>query len=170
MGVFSRELPNRNSGTTWKGVAGASTPSPTWSMSTGEALPTNLEPSRMCTIRRGSNPVSLAQVASAATGSSPITIFRKGLGVPLSGPLPSIATMPSWGGGAQIKDALLNALPMENILRPSVPCTRHHTEHVFHAEGNAGPVMSLDFRHGNQEIGLQHSAGEPEAYHPHVVR
>jgi hypothetical protein len=38
--------------------------SPTWSMDPGAALPTNRAPSRMCTIRPGSNPISRAQVAS----------------------------------------------------------------------------------------------------------
>ena len=73
-------------------------------------------------------------------------------------------------GGAQIEDALLDALPMKNIFRPSVSCTRHKSEHVLHAERDARPVVSLDFGHGNQEVGLQHSAREPEASHPHVVR
>src|ERR1017187_1793693 len=49
----------------------------------------------MCPILSGSNPISRAQVASAATGSSASTIFPRGRGVPLSGPFPSIATMPS---------------------------------------------------------------------------
>src|SRR5664279_1144135 len=43
-------------------------------------------------------------------------------------------------GCAQIKDALLNPLPMENVLRPSVSRTRHDTEHVLHTERDAGPM------------------------------
>src|SRR5271166_2391506 len=39
-----------------------------------------------------------------------------------------------WNGGAQIKDALLNALPVENILRPSVSCARNNAEHVLRSE------------------------------------
>jgi hypothetical protein len=40
--------------------------SPSWSISAGAALPMNLEPSQMCVIRAGSNPIRRAQVASAA--------------------------------------------------------------------------------------------------------
>ena len=34
-------------------------------------------------------------------------------------------------GCAQIENALLNAFPVENILRPSVSRARHYTKHVF---------------------------------------
>ena len=34
-------------------------------------------------------------------------------------------------GCTQVEDALLDALPVENILRPSISCTRHYTKHVF---------------------------------------
>ena len=55
----------------------------------------NFEPSQMCMIRAGSNPIRRAQVASAATGSSASTIFPRRRATPLSGPFPSIATIPS---------------------------------------------------------------------------
>jgi len=41
---------------------------------------------------------------------------------------------------AQVEDALLNALPVENILRPSVSRARYNAEHVLHAESDARPV------------------------------
>src|SRR5664279_3562506 len=47
-------------------------------------------------------------------------------------------------GGAQIEDALLNALPVKNILRPSISRAWHYAEHVLHAERDARPVMSLN--------------------------
>ena len=53
-------------------------------------------------------------------------------------------------GGAQIKDALLNAFPMENILGPTVSRTRHDTEHVLHTERDARPVMGLNLGHGER--------------------
>src|ERR1035437_434852 len=59
-----------------------------------------------------------------------------------------------WHRSAKIKDALLNTIPMEHILRPSVSRTRHDAEHVLHTERDARPVMSLDLGHGDQEIGL----------------
>src|SRR5271165_6187580 len=46
-------------------------------------------------------------------------------------------------GGAQIQDALLNAVPVENVLRPSVSRARHYTEHVLHTKSDAGPVVGL---------------------------
>ena len=85
----------RNSGTTRNGLVVGVIISPAWSISPCEALPRNLEPSRICTIRSGSNPISLEQVTSAATGSSASTIFPRRRAAPLRGPLPSVATMPS---------------------------------------------------------------------------
>ena len=73
-------------------------------------------------------------------------------------------------GGAQIEDALLNALPVENVLWPSVSRARHYAEHVLHAERDAGPVMGLDLWHGNQEIRFQHSPREPEILHARIAR
>ena len=106
-----------NSGTTSKGVAGALTVSPTWSRRSSAELPRNLDPSRMCTIRSGSNPINRAQVASAATGSSASTIFPMGRGVPLSGPFPSIATMPSaitkWIGTVAHRSRMLSWMPFQ---------------------------------------------------------
>ena len=75
-------------------------------------LPRNLEPSRMCTIRLGSNPINREHVASAATGSSASTIVPSGRGVQLRGPLPSIATMPSaitkWTGTVAQRSRMLS--------------------------------------------------------------
>src|ERR1035441_5600868 len=53
-------------------------------------------------------------------------------------------------GGAQIEDAFLNALPVEDVLRPSISRTRHYAKHVLHAERDAGPVVGLDLWHGNE--------------------
>ena len=64
-----------------------------------------------------------------------------------------------WHGGTGVENVLLNALPVENILRPSITCARHYAEHVFHAEGDAGPMMYLNFRHGDNEIRLKDRIG-----------
>src|SRR5664279_3465247 len=73
-------------------------------------------------------------------------------------------------GGAQIEDALLNALPVKNILRPSISRARHYAEHVLHAERHARPVMRLDLWHGNEEIRFQHCPREPEIFHASKIR
>ncbi len=62
----------------------------TWSRPDYDLLP-RLKGLRIWTTRSGSRPISLAQVASAATGSSVRTILPSVRGVPFSGPLPSIA-------------------------------------------------------------------------------
>src|SRR5271157_5380028 len=71
---------------------------------------------------------------------------------------------------AQIEDALLNAFPVENILRPSVPCARHYAEHVLHTKSDTRPMMGFDFRHRHQEIRFQHSPREPEISHARIAR
>src|SRR3974377_478931 len=71
----------------------------------------------------------------------------------------------NWNSGAHVKDALLDALPMENVLRPSVPRTRHDAKHVLHAQCAAGPGGRFDLWLGDQEVGFQHSAGEPQVPH-----
>src|SRR5208337_3698189 len=73
-------------------------------------------------------------------------------------------------GGAQIEDALLNALPVEDVLRPSISRTRHYAKHVLHAERDAGPVVGLDLWHGNKEIRFQHCPREPEIPHARIAR
>ena len=73
-------------------------------------------------------------------------------------------------GRTYIKNAFLNALPMENVLGPAVPRPGHDAEHVLQTQRNASPVMGFYFGHRDQKIGLQHCPREPKALHPHVVR
>src|SRR4029077_6684238 len=73
-------------------------------------------------------------------------------------------------GRAHIKNAFLNALPVENVLWPAVPRARYDAEHVFHTQRNAGPVMSFDFWHRDQKVRLQHCARKPKAPHSHEAR
>jgi hypothetical protein len=58
---------------------------------------------------------------------------------------------------------------VENVLRPSISCTGYNTEHVLHAERDAGPVVSLDLRHGDKEISLKHGARKPQVLHACVT-
>src|SRR5712691_1246110 len=58
---------------------------------------------------------------------------------------------------ADIKDAPVDALPMQNILGPAILCARHDTKHVFHAQRNASPVVGFNLRHRHHEVGCKHS-------------
>jgi hypothetical protein len=61
----------------------------------GAQVPRNRDPSDKWRTCSGSKLIRRAQVASAATGSSASRVFPRSRGVPCSGPLPSIALMPS---------------------------------------------------------------------------
>src|ERR1035441_10336377 len=101
----------------------------------------NLEPSRMCTSRPASNPINRAQVASAATGSSASTIFPSGRGLPLSGPLPSIATIPSaitkWTG--TLPAVLLYFRPGDAIMA----CFDDECEHWGQETPEPNPIIPV---------------------------
>src|SRR5579871_4673768 len=84
-----------NSGSTAKGRIGVSAGSASIAIRSARRLPRNRDPSDRWRTCSGSKPIRRAQVASAATGSSASTIFPSSRGVPCSGPLPSIALMPS---------------------------------------------------------------------------
>jgi len=64
--------------------------------------------------------------------------------------------------GAQIEDRFLDAMPMEDILRPAVLVPGNHPEHVLHAERNPGPVVCFYLGHGNQKIRAEYRPREPE--------
>jgi len=59
--------------------------------------------------------------------------------------------------GAQIEDALLNDIPVENVFRPSISGARNYAKHVLHTKRDARPVMGFYFWHRHQEIRFQHS-------------
>src|SRR6266849_3739930 len=69
---------------------------------------------------------------------------------------------------ADIKDAPVDALPMQNILGPAVLCARHYTENVLHAQRDASPVVGFDLRHRHHEVGFEHSPGQPEVLHARI--
>src|SRR5260370_39023359 len=74
-----------NSGTTWKGVSGDCTASASCSINSRDELPKNLAVSWICRTPSGLIPMSLAQVASAPTGSSPKTILPTKPPAPFTG-------------------------------------------------------------------------------------
>jgi hypothetical protein len=71
--------------------------------------------------------------------------------------------------GADVENALLDAVPMEDVLGPTVSASGDYTEHVLHAESDAGPVMRLYFWHRNEKISLHHGLREPEVLHSGVA-
>src|ERR1039457_2753760 len=66
-----------------------------------------------------------------------------------------------WNRRTNIENAPVDSLPMQNILRPAVLCARHYPEHVFHAQGNASPVVGLDLRHRHHEVRFEYSPWQP---------
>src|SRR5882724_1513991 len=72
--------------------------------------------------------------------------------------------------GANVQDALLDSLPVKNVFWPTVPGSRYYAKHVLHAECDARPVMRLNLRHGNDKIGCEDRAGQPQGLHSGVAR
>jgi hypothetical protein len=69
---------------------------------------------------------------------------------------------------ADVEDAAMDSLPVENILRPAILGPRHNSEHVLQAERNAGPVMGHDLRHRYNKIRIQNGPGKPQVFHTRV--
>ena len=71
--------------------------------------------------------------------------------------------------GADVENALLNTVPVENVLGPAIPASRDDAEHVFHAQSDARPVMRFHFGHGHKKISLHRRLPQPEALHSGVA-
>ena len=103
-----------------------------------------------------------AQVASTATGSFPATKRPQGLASPWSGPLPSMPMMPSTMAKSGRTVLLISridsseARPVQRIFGPAVTVSRHDAEHVLQGERDSRPMVGLQLRHGDHEIGLEH--------------
>src|SRR6516225_3045583 len=67
-----------------------------------------------------------------------------------------------WYRCTDIEDAAMNPLPMEEILRPSIPVARNDAKHVLHAKSDASPVVGLDLGHRDDEIRCQDRSRQPE--------
>src|SRR3989442_1278236 len=52
---------------------------------------------------------------------------------------------------ADVQDALVNPMPVQDVLRPTILHPRHDTEHILQTQRDARPVMCLDLRHGYDE-------------------
>ena len=63
--------------------------------------------------------------------------------------------------GANVENAFVNAGPMEDVLGPAIAASGDNAKHVFHAQGDPGPVMGFHFRHGHDEIRTQNGSREP---------
>src|SRR4030088_1408084 len=119
--------------------------------------------------------MSLAQVASAATASSARTILpsRPRCAVQWAVPLHRQDRVcdhkMNRHRGADVENALLDAVPVQNVLGPAIPASWDHTEHVLHAEGDTGPVMRFHLGHGHKKIGLHHRLRQPEPLHSAVA-
>ena len=66
------------------------------------------------------------------------------------------------GGGVDIENGAINAGPMENVFGPAVAAAGHDAEEIFHGEGDASPVMSLELGHGDEKIDAKNGFGKIE--------
>jgi hypothetical protein len=118
-------------------------------------------------VKRGEIPAPLGRVSQAqphirrldrATGSFAKSNFSEGPRSTIQRPIAlhrnnSLSNHEvDWDSGTDIKNALLNALPVEDILWPSVSRARHYTKHVFSAERDARPLMRFDLRSSLRRI------------------
>ena len=71
--------------------------------------------------------------------------------------------------GADVENALLDAIPVEDVLGPAIPASRNHAEHVLHDESDARPVMRFYLGHRHKKIGLSNSLRQPETLHSGVA-
>src|SRR2546427_2078766 len=73
-------------------------------------------------------------------------------------------------GCADIENAFVNTCPVEDVFRPAVSTAGDNSKHVFHARGDAGPVMRLHLWHRHDEVGNQNGPRKPEMTEAGVVR
>ena len=59
---------------------------------------------------------------------------------------------------------------MKDVLGPAVSRSRDDSEHVFHAEGDARPMVGFHFRHGHNEIRCQNGSWKPQVTEAGIVR
>ena len=63
--------------------------------------------------------------------------------------------------GANVENALVNAGPVKDVLRPAVTRSGNDSEDILHAECDASPVMGFHFGHGNDEVRCQDRSWKP---------
>ena len=69
-----------------------------------------------------------------------------------------------------VQDALVDARPMQNVLRPTVTRPGNDAEHVFHAECDSGPVVCFHFRHRHDEVRCQNGSWKPQMTEVGIIR
>ena len=62
-------------------------------------------------------------------------------------------------GCRQFSDGVVDALPMEDVLRPALDVAWNASEQILEAERYAGPVVRFDLRHRNHDVGREHGFG-----------
>ena len=65
--------------------------------------------------------------------------------------------------GVEIDDGIVDAVEVQDVLRPAVHGAGHDPKHVLHARRHRGPVMCLQFRHRDDEVGTQEVSRESQA-------
>jgi len=65
-------------------------------------------------------------------------------------------------GGGEFDDGVVDALPVQGVLRPAVDRAGECAEEVLQAEGDAGPVVGFDLGHRDDDVGGEERFGEPE--------
>ena len=64
--------------------------------------------------------------------------------------------------GGEFDDGVVDALPVEGVVRPAVDRAGECAEEVLQTEGDAGPVVGLDLGHRDDDVGREERFGEPE--------
>ena len=82
-------------------------------------------------------------------------------------------------GGREVENRRVDAMDVQHIFRPAVHGAGHHAEEILHTAGHPGPVMSLELRQRDNQVGSQDRhrkrqrphAGEPalQGHLAHIV-
>ena len=92
--------------------------------------------------------------------------------VPSSGPFPSMPTMPSMIASDGLTAPTMSriefgdAVDVEDVLRPPVDAARHAPEAVLERERHRDPVMRLELRHRDDEVGVAQHLGTQSSRRP----
>src|SRR5262245_22845240 len=66
-------------------------------------------------------------------------------------------------GGVEIENALVDAGPVQRILRPAVDGARQNPEHVLQRRRHTDPVVRLELGHRDEQIGFEDGRRQVEA-------
>src|SRR6202521_4219589 len=68
----------------------------------------------------------------------------------------------NWRRRTDVEDATVDSFPVEDVLGPTVLGAGDHTEHIFHAQRDTGPVMCFDLWHRHYEVRGENSPRQPQ--------